>query len=159
MQVPPELPAASPYAAPGAPSSLPPPLPAGSAADWSSLRTLSTVLYLFAALCFVAWAFTALLTGTGAYLESTGQASDTDPVPAFVALGVGLAILTPLLVLLPLSAHRLRRARGRRLGLATAIVSCFACPLGTGVGIAMLVILQRPGVRALFDAQQREPGQ
>ncbi len=151
MQPPPEVPPATPYAAPW--PSAPPPLPSAEAA-WSSLRTLSTMAFLFAALCALAWASTALLLAVGIHLESTGQASDTDPVPAFVFLGIILLFLTPLVGLLLWTGASLRQARRRELCMLTAGLACIAVPLGTALGLALLLVLQRPDVRALFDASE-----
>lgn len=152
MPFPQELPPPSPYAAPGWSSSGIAPLADASAADWAALRTLSLLVFLFAALCALAWACLAFILGVGIHLETTGQASATNPVPAFVVLGLALAMLTPLLVLLAWTGLSLRRARRRDLCLVTAGLACFLFPLGTALGIAVLVVLQRPGARALFAA-------
>ena len=74
----------------------------------------------------------------------------------FVIMG-GFFILAgwTLAVLLLLGGRNLARRRGRGFCTAVAALSCLFMPLGTILGVFTLVVLNRPTVRRLFDAENQ----
>ncbi|WP_295910452.1 hypothetical protein [uncultured Xanthomonas sp.] len=147
--------------------SLPPPLPVsgGHAADvaraTSDLNTLATLYAVMAGLQVVVLLLVGAVLAYGvheeAQLNAVGQSPDQaqSGVIAIVMLSIllGLGLLALLLKVLVARALRQRRQLG--LCYAGAVITCLGFPLGTALGIATLLTLQRPAVGALFRTPAR----
>jgi len=143
----------SPYRAPVSdPVPALPPMPVSPQADLATLRTMSVLVFVFAAMCLCGVAFTGLILAVGTVTEAAEGFSDPDAVFPFVFFGGAFLLQSILSGLLLWTGLCLRQPRRHGLCMATAALTCFFFPLGTALGIALLVVLQRPGVRALFDA-------
>ncbi|MCR6685155.1 hypothetical protein [Pseudoxanthomonas sp.] len=155
MPFPPEVSPPSPYAAPQASPAvaLPAGAPAPVAVHLANLRTLSTLVFVFAAMCVLGLAFTGLILAVGTLQEAAEGFSDPDAVFAYAFFGTAFVAQAVLVVLLAWTGLCLRTPRRHGLCVATAAVTCLAFPLGTALGVALLVVLNRPGVRELFDAR------
>ncbi|KMM73739.1 hypothetical protein ACP93_20125 [Xanthomonas sp. NCPPB 1128] len=142
--------------------SLPPPLPVsgGHAADVARATTdLDNLARLYAVMAGLQF-FVALLVGAvlaygmreEARLNAVGQSPDQaqSGVIAIVMLSILLGFGLLSLVLKVLLARALRQRRRLGLCYAGAVITCFGFPLGTALGIATLLTLQRPAVAALF---------
>ncbi|WP_374013527.1 hypothetical protein [Pseudoxanthomonas koreensis] len=116
------------------------------------LHTLSVLVYVFAALCALAVCFTAMIVGVGLWMETTAGNAQQGGRLALAFYSAVLVVQVVMLALLVLTGRALRAARRYRLCMVTAALLCPGLPLGTALGVALLVVLQRPGVRALFDA-------
>ncbi|MBB5883347.1 hypothetical protein DYQ93_20390 [Xanthomonas sp. LMG 8992] len=142
--------------------SLPPPLPVsgGHAADVARATTdLDNLARLYAVMAGLQF-FVALLVGAvlaygmreEARLNAVGQSPDQaqSGVIAIVMLSILLGFGLLSLVLKVLLARALRQRRRLGLCYAGAVITCFGFPLGTALGIATLLTLQRRAVAALF---------
>ncbi|MET0549191.1 MAG: hypothetical protein ABW002_07980 [Xanthomonas sp.] len=147
--------------------SLPPPLPvpghdaADAARATSDLNTLATLYAVMAGL----QVFMVLLVGAvlaygvheEAQLNAVGQSPDQAQggVIAIVMLSILLGFGLLALVLKVLVARALRQRRQLGLCYAGAAITCLGFPLGTALGIATLLTLQRPAVGAVFRNHAR----
>ncbi|VXB84771.1 conserved membrane hypothetical protein [Luteimonas sp. 9C] len=142
---------ASPYAPPATASpALRVPVP--SAVASGQLRTLGVLHHILGALSLAG----AVIFGVILVFGFTQEAAEgfADPVgkatiAVFGVLAIGSLIGGVLCIWSGL--HLLRHTRP---GLCTTVAAllCPHVPLGTALGIATLVVLQRPDTRALFDA-------
>lgn len=114
-------------------------------------------MYVYAALHLVGIGLLALFLAFGWQHERHLNANALQPADQaaigqfmLVAGGVLLLIALIVLVLQLMVAHGLRHQRRRALGMVVAALICLNIPLGTALGIWLLVLLQRPSVRALF---------
>lgn len=142
--------------------SLPPPLPARGHPDTEvaranfDLNTLSTLYGVMAGMQMVAMLLVGAVLAYGvheeAQLNAVGQSPDEAQggVVAIAMLSFLLGVILLSLVLNILVAQALRQRRRLRLCYAGAAITCFGFPLGTALGIATLLTLQRPAVDALF---------
>lgn len=85
--------------------------------------------------------------------HASSHAAHDQEVAAGITVIVGVVmalIMIPLVVLHLLAASGLKK---RTRYMLTFIMSCFTCmsfPLGTALGVWSIIVLQRPGVKALF---------
>lgn len=141
---------------------LPPPLPIADIAHAETLRAeseLSTLAMLYAVMAGLQCLMLLLVGGFLAYgvhreaeLNAVGQSPDQAQagVVAIVLLSMLLAFGLVSLTLKVLTARALRQRRRLLLCNATAVVTCLGFPLGTGLGVWTLLVLQRPAAIALF---------
>ena len=129
--------------------------------DAEHLRQLSIFHYVLAAMTafFACIPIIHLALGIAMVLGRLDEGGKNPP-PAFVgwlfvAVG-GFMILAgwTLAVLLFLSGRNLARRRRRGFCTVVAALSCLMMPLGTILGVFTLMVLNRPTVRSLFDAQK-----
>lgn len=147
---------ASPYAPPPVPV-LPRPVasPVGEARTVSSLRTLAVFHHLLGALSLAG------ALGWGAFLAFgiAQEAADgfADPAGLGMIAMIGVVVAASLAGGMACIWAGLQLARPARLGACTTIaaLACLSFPLGTALGIATLVTLQRPDVRAAFAQPSR----
>lgn len=129
-----------------------------SPADQNDLKTLSICHYVYAGLL----AFTGFIP-VGLLLFAIGLLSSLDPSHASalkgIASGILLIIWVALSVMLWLKAGVvaysgvcLRQGKHRTLSQVVACLCCLNMPFGTLLGVFTLVVLNRPAVRAGYDA-------
>ncbi|MBB5942614.1 hypothetical protein [Xanthomonas sp. 3307] len=142
--------------------SLPPPLPVsgGRAAEvtraTTDLDNLARLYAVMAGLQFFVVLLVGAVLGYGVHeearLNAVGQSPDQAQggVIAIVMLSVLLGFGLLSLVIKVLLARALRQRRQLGLCYTGAAITCLGFPLGTALGIATLLTLQRPGVGDLF---------
>ncbi len=126
------------------------------AKDESDLNLLSVLHYVWTGFlgCSAVGivAYFAMIGAIVANEPSRGHAHDQEVAAGvMVVMGVVMAlVMLPLFILHLLAAAGLKK---RTRYMLIFVMSCFAClsvPLGTGLGIWTILVLQRPGVKALF---------
>lgn len=127
-------------------------MPVSPAAASSQLRTLGVLHHILGGLSLAG----AVAFGIILVFGFTQEAAEgfTDPVgKATIAVFAVLAIgsLTGGVLCIWSGLHLLRHTRAGLCNVVAALL-CLHVPLGTALGIATLVLLQRPDTRALFDA-------
>ncbi|MXV09419.1 MULTISPECIES: hypothetical protein [unclassified Xanthomonas] len=142
--------------------SLPPPLPVsgGRAAEvtraTTDLDNLARLYAVMAGLQFFVVLLVGAVLGYGVHeearLNAVGQSPDQAQggVIAIVMLSVLLGFGLLSLVIKVLLARALRQRRQLGLCYTGAAITCLGFPLGTALGIATLLTLQRPVVGDLF---------
>ncbi len=76
----------------------------------------------------------------------------------FVCLGAAMLVFgLTAAVLLFLVARSLRTRRRRVFCLVIAVLICFQVPWGTALGVCTFLVLNRPGVKAMFERAQPNP--
>jgi hypothetical protein len=68
-----------------------------------------------------------------------------------IALGVGSTLLTFF------TGRNLARHRNSTFCIVVAALTCLSVPWGTAVGVCTIIVLNRPGVKALFEAPPALP--
>ncbi len=154
---------------PPPPTSSPPTVPGqvthGGNGDEQHLRILAIFYFVMGGitlagmLCssfYIVWGVVFLMGGEDMF------ANDPNPPPpefaaimgwTFLGSGVFAAVLCLVWGGLQLYAGAsLLKHRRHTFCLVVAAITCLSIPLGTILGIFTLVVLMRPGVRALFDA-------
>lgn len=87
--------------------------------------------------------------------QSPHATGDTVGGVIFIVFGlVGAAFAWVLAVLLAVTGRKLSQQRGHTFCFVIAILECLWMPLGTILGVFTLVVLTRPGVKALFEANR-----
>lgn len=114
----------------------------------------------FTALFGLLYIFMGVMMGTLA--SNVPQNADGPPpeIAIWFMIGFGLLFLIASgawALLSFLSARGLRRRRWRGLCYVAAALSCLYIPFGTLIGAFTFVVLGRPGVRAMFEAQALSP--
>lgn len=142
--------------------SLPPPLPipaqAAQANDASELRLVSILMYVHAGLQALVLLLLAAFSVFGIHYESVknqaGQAARDTAVgqAIIVVLAVLIAVSLAILALKCMAARYLAKRRRHTLCMAAAAITCLDVPIGTGIGVYALLVLQRPSVKVLFGA-------
>jgi ABC-type Fe3+ transport system permease subunit len=101
------------------------------------------------------------LIASGAFPLSQNASSAEDPrTVGAIMLGIGMVTLVLGLAgvfVTFLTARSLRDHRRRTLCLIVAAFSCLYIPWGTAIGIATIMVLNRPNMRALFGGQHPPP--
>jgi len=133
--------------------------------DQEQLRLLSIFDYVGAALAGMMMLASLMYAGMGAMMLSgkffphPAHGSAAPPPPDFAGyFFIGFAAFMFFMgavnaVLNILSARALARHERRTLCLVVAGLNCLHMPLGTALGVFTLIVLQRPSVVALFNAQ------
>lgn len=92
----------------------------------------------------------AMLTGA---IKGSGTGDEAMVGWVFVAVG-GVIILfgEAIAAVVFLAGRKLRRRQGYTFCIVAAGICCLFMPVGTALGVFTLIVLVRPSVRALFDA-------
>lgn len=130
------------------------------AKDESDLNMLSILHYVWSALLgcssvglVVYFIIVALFVASAGGPRGDADAEMASRVAMGVTIGLGvlMAIVTiPLCVLHVLAAAGLRSRSRYTLALVMSGFACLSVPLGTGLGVWTIIVLQRPSVKALF---------
>ncbi len=125
------------------------------------VRLLSIFHYVLAGLSGCCACFPLLYVGLGAVFALGGSPHlGPNPPPAilgFFMMGAGLfalALLAAWIVALVLAGRFIARQRHWTFCVVVAALSCTSFPLGTALGVFTLVTLNKPDVKALFDARR-----
>jgi len=138
---------------PGAPSAL-------NAKDASDLDMLSVLHYVWSALLGCGTlGVVGYFVLMGGLFGFTATSSGGDAAGAAVAAGVTIAlgvvmglVMGALFLLHFLAASGLRQRKRRVLIYVASALMCTSVPLGTLLGVFTFIVLGRPSVKALFDA-------
>jgi hypothetical protein len=133
---------------------------APSAKDESDLNLLSMLHYVWSGLIgcgtlgMVAY-FVVLggLFGMSASSSGAGAGGSAAAVGMMVVIAVIVGLMmTALFVLHLLAASGLKKRNRRTLTYVASALMCTSFPLGTALGVFTIIILGRPGVKALYGA-------
>ena len=128
--------------------------------DLEHLNALGIAYYVLAALSlpFLCFFGLQLALGAGFFLQE-GPTGGLSGQEGGLLVGFG-TFMVLVLVVFPLltfwTGRKWRRHEGRLFCLVMASFTCFSFPIGTVVGVFTLVVLNRPGVRALFETKAGE---
>jgi len=135
---------------------LPAPVAAATAEDLSQLRLLAVFHYVVAGLTALFSLIPTLHLALGIAMVTGAMAGD-DPDARFagwffiafasVFILCGLALATAIAI----AGRNLQRQRRHTYCLVVAGLSCMLMPFGTVLGVFTLIVLLRPGVKALFE--------
>lgn len=130
--------------------------------DDEHLRLLSIFHYIFGGLCFLGTLFGLFYIGMGTLFsgilkEAGTKGPGSPPVPEF---GMIFAVIGTVVMVISatlgtghiLSARWIKQRRHRTFSMVVAGISCLSFPFGTAVGVFTLIVLARPSVARLFDA-------
>jgi len=134
-----------------------------SETDREHLRILSILHYVSAGLTAVGLCFAGLWTvvvfsmaGVGVAAGLEDPAAAAAPAAAFGIMGAFGVVMVLIglgtLIAQYLAARNLHETRGRTLCLIVAAIECLNAPLGTALGVFTIVVLSRPAVQAVFEA-------
>ncbi len=125
--------------------------------DLEHLNALGIAYYVLTAISLPILCFFGLqiALGVGFFLQE-GPTEGLSGQEGGLLVGFGTFLVLVLLVF-PLltfwTGRKLRRQEGRLFCLVMAGFTCFWFPIGTVVGVFSIIVLNRPGVRALFEAK------
>jgi hypothetical protein len=128
--------------------------------DLEHLRLLQFAYYIlagltgFGTLCATLW-----MVMAGAMLAAIPvNAASADPatkrILGFVFLAIGILIVAGgvgATLLTFFTARNLGQRRSRIFCIVVAALTCLSVPWGTAIGVCCIIVLNRPGVKALFD--------
>lgn len=136
---------------------LPPPVAIATREDLSQLRLLAVFHYVVAGLTALFALFPVIHLTLGIVLVS-GALPHDDPgarlggwffiVFASALILCGLALAGAI----ALAGRNLQRQRRHTYCMVVAALSCMMMPFGTVLGVFTLIVLLRPGVKALFES-------
>jgi ABC-type Fe3+ transport system permease subunit len=130
--------------------------------DEDQLRLLTILFRVYAALCAFGSLFTFIYIGIGMMMinhpEAMSKPGEAPPPPGlgamFVTIGVVGFILLIAAGIFCLCAANWIRDRRQWMGIIVlSAIICLNMPLGTGLGVFTIVVLNRPSVRSLFSPQ------
>jgi hypothetical protein len=134
----------------------------GTSQDVEQLRLLEIFHYVLAGLEALTGLFPVIHVGMGIAML-TGYfpmpPAHGTPFPdfmgwMFVAIGGTIIVFFETLAVLAFFAGRsIKKRTGRTFVLVVAAVSCLNMPMGTALGVFVFIVLSRPSVKALFDAE------
>ena len=134
--------------------------------DQEHLRLLVIGFYIMAGITGFFSLFSLVYIGFGAMFASgvipaSGSGGDAEMMGRFfLVIGVGVFILGLAATLLTLLAGRcLRKRRYRVFCVVIAALACLQIPWGTALGVCTIMVLNRPGVKGLFEPQATAPDQ
>lgn len=124
------------------------------------MKLLSVFHYVLAGMTALAGCIPILHVAIGIVMVSGGlpsSPSSSPPPAAFGWLFIGMGGLVILLawtmaVLQFLTARWIAARKRRMFCFVMACIECAGFPVGTALGVFTILVLQRPSVRALFDA-------
>lgn len=128
--------------------------------DVSQLRTVAICTFVYAALVGVASLLGLVYVAIGLAVATGAPAAPGDPSPeviggVFAIAGlVVCALFGAKAVLLVFSGVGMLRQKWRTASYVAAGLACANMPIGTILGVFTFLVLGRPGVRALYDAQK-----
>jgi len=131
---------------------------AARAKDEGDLNLLGTLHYVWTGLLgCTTIAVVLYFVGIAGFIANAPSGPHGHPHDQEVVAGVMVvfgivmaAVLVPLIVLHLLAAAGLRKRTRYTLVLVMSGFTCLSFPLGTGLGIWTIMVLMRPGVKALF---------
>ncbi len=138
--------------------------PATSAQDVSQLNLLAVFHFVYAGFLGLMGLFFVIYIVLGVAMATSGGASGgTSGGPPPEAIGGIFAVIGAFAMLLMWgkaalivwSGISLRAHRRMTLSFVTACLSCLNVPFGTALGIATLMALNRPSVKALYQETER----
>ena len=137
---------------------LPAPVAVATAEDLSQLRLLAVFHYVVAAMTALFSLFPVIHLAVGIAMV-TGTMAGNDPDARFagwlfiafasVFILCGLALATAI----AFAGRNLQLQRRHTYCLVVAGLSCMLMPFGTVLGVFTLIVLLRPGVKALFETR------
>jgi hypothetical protein len=132
--------------------------------DAHYLRLLSIFHYIVGALAAVFGCFPCIYIGLGVAIASGAfeEAGKPPPPPfvGFILIGVGaiiIALAWALAFCLILAGHWLGSRRHYWFCFVMACIECAFSPFGTVLGVFTIIVLLRPGAKALFGFGPDEP--
>lgn len=124
-----------------------------TAADRDHLKTLSICSYVYMGLQSIGGLFSLVYAGVGATFVSQGEELGW----AFVGIGAFVGLIVLISLLLTFFATRwMGQGKNWLFCVIIAGLHCAGFPLGTTLGVFTLVILNRPTVKAWFDANRMQ---
>jgi hypothetical protein len=135
--------------------------------DREHLRLLSIAYYVLGAFGALFACIPLIHLGIGSFLMlGPGTWGRGDEAAAAFTIGAIMAFAASAIVLLGwllaalkiYAGHCLARHRNRTFCFVVAAITCLAIPYGTIVGVLTIVVLARPSVAALFDAESPARG-
>jgi formate/nitrite transporter FocA (FNT family) len=128
--------------------------------DQEHLRLLMWAYYLLAGTTGFAIVISIPVIMLGGMLTSIGMPRRGDPLVGPILFGIGLAILVlggTATLLTYLAGRYIRDRRNRTFCLVLASLWCLQIPWGTAIGISTISVLNRAGVKSLFEHAQLPP--
>jgi hypothetical protein len=142
--------------------------PTNDNSDLQQLRLLSIFHYVYAGLLGLFALFPLIYVALGVAMVSGSfelqQPPNQRPVPefvgwVFVAVGSITSLVCALVAfLVVLSGRRIASVRKRTFCVVISSILCIFFPIGTVLGIFSLVVLLKPSVKALFEANDFHSG-
>jgi hypothetical protein len=132
--------------------------------DLEHLRLLKFAYYILAGMSGVATLFAALWIVMMGTIFTMIPAGSKAPPPFVGFIFVGLGILMIALgvggtLLTFYTGRNLAQHRHHMFCIVVAALTCLSVPWGTAVGVCTIIVLNRPGVKALFQAAPPLPVQ
>jgi hypothetical protein len=127
--------------------------------DSDQLNLLATLSMAYGILMFFCSAFPLIYVVMGLTVATGGFGPSRNAPPAafgilFAVIGfVGMAFIWAMGGLALHAAKCLRERRNWTWIMVSACVDCVHTPLGTGLGVFTIIVINRPSVKALFDQQ------
>lgn len=131
-----------------------------TAEDENNLNTLSICHFIYGGFMALGGLVGVIYVVLGVVLATasmSGGSAPGGPPPAaiggiFAAFGAAISIfIWASAALVIYSGMSLKKRRRRTLSLVMACICCLNIPMGTALGVFTLVVLSRPGVKALYD--------
>jgi hypothetical protein len=124
--------------------------------DLEHLRLLKFAYYILAGISGVGTLFAALWIVMMAAMFTMMPAGPKAPPPivGFLFLGFGVLIVTigvSVTLLTFYTGRNLAQHRHHMFCIVVAALTCLSVPWGTAVGVCTIIVLNRPGVKALFE--------
>jgi len=132
--------------------------------DLEHLRLLKFAYYVLAGMSGVGTLFATLwmvMMGTIFTMIPAGPKSPP-PIVGLIFLGLGILIVAigvSVALLTFFTGRNLARHRNSTFCIVVAALTCLSVPWGTAVGVCTIIVLNRPGVKALFEAPPALPAQ
>jgi hypothetical protein len=124
------------------------------ARDASHLNTLAVLHYVWGGLILLFSPLGLLYVGIGiALLFSKNEAAFVGILMSLLGL-VMTAMIVAMGVLNILSGRGMRQRRRQVLSIVMAALNCMSFPLGTALGVFTLIVVLRPSVKAMYDANK-----
>lgn len=127
--------------------------------DEENLRLLAILHYVLGGLGVLCSGFPLIYVAIGIALISSAKDEQAKMVGPIFAIfgGVATVLLILFSALVIYSGRCLAGHRNRMLSLVVAGISCLNVPLGMALGIFTMIVLLRPTVQALYEANQNRP--
>lgn len=124
--------------------------------DLQQLNLLSIFYFIIGGLVGLSGCFFLMLPGLGISMLTgqLGEASDAEFVgTVFTVVGVlSLCLMWGLALATIAAGYFLRQRRAWVFCMAMAGLNCLSVPLGTILGVATIMVLTRPSVKAMFES-------
>ena len=132
--------------------------------DLEHLRLLKFAYYVLAGMSGVGTLFATLwmvMMGTIFTMIPAGPKSPP-PIVGLIFLGLGILIVAigvSVALLTFFTGRNLAQHRHHVFCIVVAALTCLSVPWGTAVGVCTIIVLNRPSVKALFEASPPLPAQ